>query len=82
MDYTDAMESILERTYRLLEKTDLSYLEIAEKTGLTKSWVAKFAQGAIDDPGVNKVELVHNLLIGRECPRAPSRSRRRPAAVA
>lgn len=38
------------------------YREVAEATGLGYEWLAKLSQGAIQDPGVNKIERLHKFL--------------------
>ena len=61
---------LLERTYALLNAaasasyTDgrLTRREIAEKSGVDYNWLQKFAQYRIDDPGVRKVQRVHDYL--------------------
>lgn len=58
-------ESLLARTYRLLDGLNLTYREIAEGAQVDKNWVAKFVQRAIEEPGVTKVQRVHDFLAGR-----------------
>ena len=66
MQYTPAMQrskSLLALTYELLGKSGLSYRQIAGGAGVDINWVAKFAQRAIREPGVSKVQRVHDFLI-------------------
>ena len=58
----DSVEPLLSRTQRLLKVARLSYGKIAEGSGLDKNWVAKFCQGNIGEPGVTKVQAVHDFL--------------------
>lgn len=55
-------ETLLARTYRLLDSLNVSYREIAEGAQVDKNWVAKFVQRAIEEPGVTKVQKVHDFL--------------------
>jgi transcriptional regulator with XRE-family HTH domain len=60
----DSVEPLLSRTQKLLKVARLSYGKIAEGAGLDKNWVAKFCQGNIGEPGVTKVQAVHDFLSG------------------
>lgn len=53
--------SLLETTIALLREHG-RYREVADATGLGYDWLAKLAQGAIADPGVNKIERLHRYL--------------------
>lgn len=55
-------ESLLTRTYQLLDACDLTYAEIASGSGVDINWLAKFKQRAIGEPGVMKVQGVHDFL--------------------
>jgi transcriptional regulator with XRE-family HTH domain len=69
MQYTQAMQrpkSLLKVTYKLFKKSGLSYRQIAAGACVDVNWVAKFAQGKIDDPGVKKIQKVHDFLIAYE----------------
>lgn len=56
-------EPLLDRTYKLLEASKLTYEEIANGAGVKFDWLAKFKQGRINEPGVSKVQLVHDFLV-------------------
>lgn len=58
-------EPLLDRTYRLLDAAGLSYRKIAAGSGVDLSWIAKFAQRNIGEPGVSKVQAVHDFLIAQ-----------------
>lgn len=53
---------LLQRTYELIELTDLSQREIAAGAGVKRDWFAKFAQRNIKSPGAPKVQAVHDFL--------------------
>lgn len=55
-------ETLLEKTRALLELDRGSWPTTAEQTGLGREWIAKLAQGLIDDPGVKKIEKLHDYL--------------------
>jgi hypothetical protein len=59
-------ESLLERTYRLLSITDLNFHQIASGAGVDREWLAKFKQRRINEPGVKKVQRVHDFLVAYE----------------
>lgn len=61
----DVTEPLLERTYRLLESTNLTYQQIAAGAEVDVHWLAKFKQRRIEEPGVNKVQAVHDFLLER-----------------
>lgn len=58
-------EKLLDRTYRLLDACNLTYREIAAGARVDINWLAKFKQRAIDEPGVTKVQSVHDFLFAR-----------------
>jgi hypothetical protein len=69
MQYTPTMQRskpLLKSTYELLGKSGLSYRQVAAGARVDINWVAKFAQRAIREPGVSKVQRVHDFLIAYE----------------
>jgi hypothetical protein len=59
------MESkLLARTKGLLEKKGrkLGFQRVADESGLGYEWIRQLYRGAIHDPGVRKVEALHNYL--------------------
>lgn len=70
-------ENLLERTYQLLDSSDLTYSEIADGAGVDINWLAKFKQRAIGEPGISKVQGVHDFLSEL----APRKSKRRGQAA-
>lgn len=55
-------ETLLEKTYRLLDASRLTYREIAAGAAVDINWLGKLKQRAISDPGVGKIERLHNFL--------------------
>lgn len=39
---------------------------IAEQAGLTPDWLSAFSQGKMADPGITKVQRLHDFLITRK----------------
>lgn len=64
-------EPLLDKTYRLLEETDLTYRQVASGAAVDMNWLAKFKQRAIAEPGVGKVQRVHDFLLAYKGIRAP-----------
>ena len=58
-------QTLLDRTYRLLDKCDLSQSEIARRSGLGYDWVQSMCIRRIADPSVNKVQRLHDFLEDR-----------------
>ena len=67
-----ATENLLEKTYQLLEATDLTYRQIAAGASIDSNWLAKFKQRQIKEPGVGKVQRVHDFLSAYEAIRVPA----------
>ena len=59
-------EPILDTTRRLLAARKQSLPKIAASTGLDFEWLSKMSQGRINDPGVQKVQKLHDYLITEE----------------
>lgn len=70
--------SLLDRTLSLLEEKspELTLVKIAEDTELDYSWLCKFSQGRIPNPGVNGVQTLHDYL-DRQAATSAAKSRRR-----
>jgi transcriptional regulator with XRE-family HTH domain len=41
---------------------NITYLDIANETGITVSWLRLFARNKIDEPGLSKIERLTNYL--------------------
>ena len=54
--------NLLDRTYQLLKKTELTFPEIADGAGVGIDWLKKFKGRFIESPGVNRVQRVHDFL--------------------
>ena len=55
-------ETLLEKTYQLLDTSKLTYREIAIGAAVDINWLGKLKQRAIGDPGVGKVERLYKFL--------------------
>lgn len=64
-------ETLFDCTVRLLGQSNLTYRQIAEGAAVDMNWLAKFRQGAIEEPGVHKVQRVHDFLAAYEAIRVP-----------
>jgi len=67
-------EPLLDKTFQLLDDTDLTYRQIAKGAAVDMNWLAKLKQGAIKEPGVQKVQRVHDFLLAYQGIRAPRQS--------
>lgn len=61
-------DSLLERTYRLLDEADATLPRIAEGAGVNYHWLAKFKQRKHPNPGVLHVERLHRWLTSERAP--------------
>ena len=57
---------LLTRTRELLKNRTKSLRAISEESGINYHWLGKFQQGAFDDPGVKKVEQLHDFLVSAQ----------------
>lgn len=64
-DGANSTESLLTRTKKLLDQRgELSLREIAEGAGVGHEWVRSIAyEGRIVDPGISRLEKLHNFLV-------------------
>jgi hypothetical protein len=53
---------LLDSTIELLHRDKGTWQQTAADTKLGYQWLAKLSQGCIDDPGVKKIETLHNYL--------------------
>lgn len=56
---------MLEKTLELLRNCDLPLVEIANMSGLGYEWLKKLKAGDIPDPGVNRIQKLHDFLASR-----------------
>ena len=59
-------KTLLEATKMRLAAQKLPLREVAAGSGVGYEWLAKFSQGRIGDPGVRKVQALHDFLASRE----------------
>lgn len=57
--------SLLQKTRELLDACDLPLTEIANMSGLGYEWLKWFKREAKKDPGIKRVETLHNFLAAR-----------------
>jgi len=59
---------LLNETRELLKKRppQLTLATISSRTGINLHWLRKFHLGAFKDPGVNRVEQLHDFLLGEQ----------------
>lgn len=56
-------QSLLDKTRELVRNREgLTLRQIAEGADVDFEWLSKFARGEINDPGVRKVQAVHDFL--------------------
>lgn len=55
-------QGLLTDTIKLLEANKGRWREISRDTGLGYDWINKLAQGCIADPGVRKIQKLHDHL--------------------
>ena len=63
--YAMQTENWHEETIKLLKACprEISLAHIALETGLHPNWLSEFNRGTIEDPGVNKVQKLHDYLV-------------------
>lgn len=54
---------LLNRTRKLAGESKMTHEQLANATGLNKWWMAKFRQGAINNPGILTVQKLHDWLV-------------------
>lgn len=55
---------LLKQTLSLLAERKGQWPAICRATGLDYDWLTKLAQGRISDPGVRKIQQLHDHLVG------------------
>jgi hypothetical protein len=56
------MTDLFKTTIELLNNTNMSVEHIARESNVGYRWLCKLKAGEYSDPGVNKVQRVHNFL--------------------
>lgn len=64
------MNTLYEQTMLLYKQTNLSVISIARGSGLGLRWLFDLKRGRFDDPGVKKIQRLHDYLINNSLPRA------------
>lgn len=63
--HASGMESrLLTATLMLLADTKIPVEKIAADVGVSRRWLYELRRGDMKDPGVNKIEAVHDYLTG------------------
>jgi hypothetical protein len=57
-----AMSELLTETKALLAATKRRPREISAASGVGYDWLIKFARGVIQDPGISRVQRLHDFL--------------------
>ena len=57
---------LFEKTLDLLRKCDMPLPELAQKSNLGYEWLKKLRNDEIPDPGVNRIQRLHDFLVNRE----------------
>ena len=57
------MSDLLASTLRLLEHRTETFPQIARASGVGYEWLKKFSAGGIPDPGVRRVQRLHDYLL-------------------
>ena len=57
---------LITKTYALIDRSQMTYREIADGSGVDVNWFAKFKQRRINSPGAPKVQKVHDFLLRHE----------------
>jgi len=73
-------DGLLDRTKTLLRECELSLPEIATRSKLGYEWLKKFAADDIPDPGVKRIQQLHDFLVSHQC--APKHTTARDSAPA
>lgn len=66
MTTTTDSAPLLARTQDLVKNAprDVTYTKMAEAIGCSVAWISRFADNKIPDPGVRRVQRLHDFLIG------------------
>lgn len=59
-------ETLLDATRRLLKARKRSLRKISLATGLNYDWLARMSQERTNDPGVQKVQALHDYLVSQQ----------------
>jgi hypothetical protein len=59
---TRVNKPLLDRTYELLDSTELSVPEVASGAEVGAEWLKKLRSRCIEDPSVNRIQRLHDFL--------------------
>ncbi len=54
-----------QKTLALLNATAIPLCKIAKDNGVSVDWLSRFKRGVIPEPGIGKVQKVHDYLVRR-----------------
>ena len=58
--------SLMTATINLMRRSEQSTTDISVATGIAVDWLNRFRGNRIDDPGVNRVEVLYCYLSGKQ----------------
>lgn len=59
------MNDLYEKTLELIRASDQSIRQLAKDAGVGQRWLSDLVSGRFDDPGVKKIQRLHDYLIAR-----------------
>ncbi len=59
-------KTLLAQTFELIDRTDVRVVTICRANDITPRWYYKLLAGDIPEPGVNRVQRIHDYLQMRE----------------
>ena len=69
-------KTLLEETLELLRTSNVPLASICENTGVKLRWLHRLLDGDFTEPGVNKIERLHDYLAGNVSPESKRQRRR------
>lgn len=60
------MEKLYEKTLVLVRATDITVARLIADTGLGERWMYKLIAGQFSDPGVKKIQRLHDYLAAQQ----------------
>jgi len=55
-------KTLLQKTQELIQTTSVPTAEICRAADVSKRWFYRFKNGEFSDPGVNKIQAIHDFL--------------------
>ena len=56
-------KTLLQKTLDLVRETDVNIAQMCRELGISKRWYFRFRDGDYSDPGVNRIEALHDYLV-------------------